>query len=149
MGVVAGLGIGLAVAGVVYFKDRHADTDAPAVQTVKANKKKAHGNELADADPNDSGAVEAPANSYDFYSKLPKFEVVVPEKEKDVRPDIAGVPKPAAAPTCCRRVVQELRRRRPGPRPARPAGHRVQGAKGIRGQRHLAPHTHRPDLQTR
>ena len=93
MGVVAGLGIGLAVAGVVYFKDRHTDADAPTVQTVKPSKKKAHGNELAEADPSDSGAVEAPANSYDFYSKLPKFEVVVPEKEKDVRPDVAGVPE--------------------------------------------------------
>ena len=92
MGVVAGLAVGLAVAGAVYFKDRHTDADAPAVQAVKHNKKKSHGNELAEADPSDSGAVEAPANSYDFYSKLPKFEVVVPEKEKDVRPDIAGVP---------------------------------------------------------
>jgi cell division protein FtsN len=93
MGAVAGLAVGLGVAGVVYFKDRHAETDAPPVHAVKPGKKKAHGNELAEADPSDSGAVEAPANSYDFYSKLPKFEVVVPEKEKDVRPDIAGVPE--------------------------------------------------------
>jgi cell division protein FtsN len=93
MGVVAGLAVGLAIAGAVYFKDRHTDADAPAVQTVKHNKKKSHGNDPAEADPSDSGAVEAPTNSYDFYSKLPKFEVVVPEKEKDVRPDIAGVPE--------------------------------------------------------
>jgi cell division protein FtsN len=93
MGAIAGLGLGLAVAGFVYFKDRHTDSDAPTVQTVKPNKKKSHGNDPAEADPNDQGAVEASAKSYDFYSMLPKFEVVVPEKEKDVRPDIGGAPE--------------------------------------------------------
>jgi cell division protein FtsN len=93
MGAFAGLSIGLAVAGFVYFKDRHTDTDAPTVQTVKPNKKKSHANDPAEADPNDQGAVEAPGKSYDFYSMLPKFEVVVPEKEKDVRPDSGGVPE--------------------------------------------------------
>ena len=37
--------------------------------------------------------TEEAANSYDFYNKLPKFEVVVPEKEKDVKPDVRGVPE--------------------------------------------------------
>jgi len=92
-GAAAGLAIGLAVAGVVYLKDRHSDTDAPAAQTAKAGKKKLRGNDPAEAEPGDTGAIEAPAKSYDFYSMLPKFEVVVPEKEKDVRPDIRGVPE--------------------------------------------------------
>ena len=85
--------MGLAVAGLVYLKDRHTDADATTVQTVKAGKKKNHGNNSADTDSSESGAVEAPTKSYDFYSMLPKFEVVVPEKEKDVRPDIRGVPE--------------------------------------------------------
>jgi cell division protein FtsN len=89
-GVVCGLAVGLAVAGIVYVKDHRPDT--PAVRTGKADKKKSRGNEPADADAGDSGAEE-PAKSYAFYDMLPKFEVVVPEKEKDVRPDIKSVPE--------------------------------------------------------
>ena len=94
MGVLCGLGLGLAVAGIVYLKDRHSDS--PAVQSAKAGKKKSHGGaergaEVPDAEAADSGAPEA--KSYDFYSMLPKFEVVVPEKDKDVKPDIRGVPE--------------------------------------------------------
>ena len=91
LGVVCGLAVGLAVAGVVYLKDRRAE--APIVQSAKTIKKKAHGSEPPDAEAGDSEAPEAPAKSYDFYSMLPKFEVVVPEKEKDVKPDIRGVPE--------------------------------------------------------
>ena len=94
-GVLCGLGLGLAVAGIVYLKDRHSDS--PTVQSAKAGKKKSHGEqrgaELPDAEAADSGATEEPAKSYDFYSMLPKFEVVVPEKDKDVKPDIRGVPE--------------------------------------------------------
>jgi cell division protein FtsN len=96
MGVLCGLGLGLAVAGVVYLKDRHSDS--PAVQSAKTGKRKFHGGaeraaDVPDAEAADSGAPEEPAKSYDFYSMLPKFEVVVPEKDKDVRPDIRGVPE--------------------------------------------------------
>jgi len=94
-GVLCGLGLGLAVAGIVYLKDRHSDS--PTVQSAKAGKKKSHGEqrgaELPDAEAADSGAPEEPAKTYDFYSMLPKFEVVVPEKDKDVKPDIRGVPE--------------------------------------------------------
>lgn len=91
LGVVCGLSLGLAVAAVIYVKDRRSD--APSVQTAKASKKRSHGSEPPDADAGDSGAAEEPAKSYDFYSMLPKFEVVVPEKEKDVKPDIRAVPE--------------------------------------------------------
>ena len=40
----------------------------------------------------DVGATAKPAEKYDFYRMLPNFEVVVPEKDKDVRRDL-----PAAA----------------------------------------------------
>jgi cell division protein FtsN len=94
LGVLCGLGLGLAVAGVVYLKDRHSDS--PTVQSAKAGKKKSHGGaergaEVPDAEAADSGAPET--KSYDFSSMLPKFEVVVPEKDKDVKPDIRGVPE--------------------------------------------------------
>ena len=90
MGVVCGLAVGLGVAGIVYIKDHRPD--APQTRTAKADKKKSHGNELPDAEPGDSSAEE-PAKSYDFYDQLPKFEVVVPEKDKDVRPDTRSVPE--------------------------------------------------------
>ena len=90
MGVMCGLAVGLGVAGIVYIKDHRPD--APMTRTAKADKKKSHGNEPLDAEPGDSSAEE-PAKSYDFYDQLPKFEVVVPEKEKDVRPDIRAVPE--------------------------------------------------------
>jgi cell division protein FtsN len=91
IGVTCGLALGLAVAGFVYFKDRR--TEAPVAQAAKVQKKKARGGDGADAEGAESGAPEEAPNSYDFYKMLPKFEVVVPEKDKDVRPDIRGVPE--------------------------------------------------------
>ncbi len=90
MGVVCGLAVGLGVAGIVYIKDHRPDT--PAARTGKVDKKKSHGNEPPDAETGDAG-TEEPAKSYSFYDMLPKFEVVVPEKEKDVRPDTKSVPE--------------------------------------------------------
>jgi cell division protein FtsN len=90
MGVICGLAVGLAVAGIVYIKDHRTDTPAP--QPARTNNSRPHGSEAPDAG-GDSGAPEDSAKSYDFYSMLPKFEVVVPEKDKDVKPDIRGVPE--------------------------------------------------------
>jgi cell division protein FtsN len=90
MGAACGLTIGLAVAGLIYVKDHRAD--APPPPAPKAAKK-LHANESPEADSADPGAPEHPANSYDFYDKLPKFEVVVPEKDKDVRPDLKPAPE--------------------------------------------------------
>lgn len=92
LGVACGLAIGLGIAGIVYLKDRHADS--PTVPTAKAvHGKKTRGAEPPDAEADDTGVPEAPATPYDFYSKLPKFEVVVPEKDHDVKPDVRGVPE--------------------------------------------------------
>jgi len=89
-GVLCGLAVGLAVAGIVYIKDHRPD--AQIARIGKADKKKFRGNEPPEAERGDSGAEE-PAKSYAFYDMLPKFEVVVPEKEKDIRPDIKSVPE--------------------------------------------------------
>ena len=91
IGLACGLGLGLAAAGVVYLKDRRLDQPyAAAVKQQAATKKKVHSNDppdAADTSPDDGG------KSYDFYDMLPKFEVVVPEKDKNVRPDIKTVPE--------------------------------------------------------
>jgi cell division protein FtsN len=90
VGAACGLALGLAVAGIVYVKDHRAD--APPPRIAKAAKK-IHANEPPEAEAGDAGAPEQPASSYDFYDKLPKFEVVVPEKDKDVRPDLKPAPE--------------------------------------------------------
>ena len=90
MGVLCGLAVGLGVAGIVYIKDHRPD--APIARTGKADKRKSHGSELPDSEAAD-GRAEEPGKSYDFYDMLPKFEMVVPEKEKDVRPDAKSVPE--------------------------------------------------------
>lgn len=90
VGVLCGLALGLGIAGIVYIKDHRPD--AQISRAGKADKKKSRGNEFPDTEAGDSG-TEEPAKSYDFYDMLPKFEVVVPEKDKDVRPDIKSVPE--------------------------------------------------------
>jgi cell division protein FtsN len=87
-GLACGLALGLGIAAVIYLKDHRLD--APAAAEAKKPQKKFRGNDPPDA-------AEAPgdetAQSYDFYDALPKFEMVVPEKDKDVRPDIKSVPE--------------------------------------------------------
>jgi cell division protein FtsN len=90
MGVLCGLAVGLGIAGIVYIKDHRPD--ALLTRTGKAEKRRSHGSELPDTEAADSGAEES-AKSYAFYDMLPKFEMVVPEKDKDVRPDTKSVPE--------------------------------------------------------
>ncbi len=91
MGLLCGLGVGLAIAGIVYVKDHRPDM--PSARAAKTDKKKSRSYEPPDAESMDAGARDDGAKSYAFYDMLPKFEVVVPEKEKDVRPDIRAVPE--------------------------------------------------------
>jgi cell division protein FtsN len=87
VGLGCGLALGLAVAGVVYLKDHRLD--APVASAEKTVKKRNHGSE-----PSEAGYPSGDeTKSYAFYEMLPKFEVVVPEKDKDVRPDIKSVPE--------------------------------------------------------
>ena len=87
LGLSLGLALGLGVAGIVYLKDHRLD--APMASAGKAVKKRPHGNEAPEA--GDPAADDS--KTYAFYEMLPKFEVVVPEKDKDVRPDIKSVPE--------------------------------------------------------
>ncbi len=82
-----GLGAGLIVALVIYVGDRRApptgEVDAPKPEKRRPAAARDAGDAAgtaAAADGADSGA-----GHYDFYEMLPKFEVVVPEKERDVR----------------------------------------------------------------
>ena len=87
LGLALGLGLGLAAAGVIYLKDHRLD--ALMSSSGKTVKKRSHGNEAPEA--GDPAADDS--KTYAFYEMLPKFEVVVPEKDKDVRPDIKTVPE--------------------------------------------------------
>jgi hypothetical protein len=89
-----GLGIGLAVAVGLFVYQRNAldrasaGTDVPRPDTRLASRKGKGG---AAADPADAAADEG-GHQYDFYEMLPKFEVVVPEKEREVRRDVPNAP---------------------------------------------------------
>ncbi len=91
LGVLLGFALGLGVAVAIYYKDHRPD--APLARTTKTEKRKLRNTESADNESSESGTVEEPARSYDFYDRLPKFEVVVPEKDKDVKPDVKAVPE--------------------------------------------------------
>ena len=84
LGMGMGLALGLGIAVFIYVKD-HKPEGPVAEKPAKHERRKS-----ADAEAPDD---EAPAKSYDFYDMLPKFEVVVPEKEKDVKPDMRAAPE--------------------------------------------------------
>jgi len=88
MGLACGLALGLGIAAVIYLKDHRLD--APAAAEARRPQKKFRGNDPPDAMEASSDETAQP---YDFYDALPKFEMVVPEKDKDVRPDIKSVPE--------------------------------------------------------
>jgi len=91
LGLACGLGLGLAAAGVVYLKDRRLDAPyAAALKQQGAVRKKSHANDPPEAI--EAGADDG-GKTYDFYDMLPKFEVVVPEKDKNVHHDIKTVPE--------------------------------------------------------
>jgi len=85
----AGLGLGLVVALFAYgYAHRSALTPPPApLERPKPEVRKAP---ASDTQNNDTAA---PAQHYDFYSMLPNFEVVVPEKERDVKRDLPPTAK--------------------------------------------------------
>jgi cell division protein FtsN len=79
-----GLVAGLLVAGVVYVKEHRPPQAASSDTSAPAPRKDAAAGKVA-------AETETPAAQYDFYDMLPRFEVVVPEKERDVRRDLPTV----------------------------------------------------------
>jgi len=89
-----GLATGLLVALIVYVSDRRAGQGAvdpvPTPQHVPpraSDRAGVDGAGRADAARDSTGGADV---SYDFYDRLPKFEVVVPEKEHGVHVDAAA-----------------------------------------------------------
>ena len=78
-----GLGIGLAVAALVFVYQRNTLRAVAAEAAQPKPQRSAAVQSAADA-----AAVEAPAAKYDFYDMLPKFEVVVPERDREVKRDV-------------------------------------------------------------
>jgi cell division protein FtsN len=74
-----GLGMGLAVALAVYVRDH---------RQVEPSESRPEPRTAAVAPASAAEEAEEPAAQYDFYDMLPKFEVVVPEREPDVRRDL-------------------------------------------------------------
>ena len=87
------LGIGLAAgviltAGVFLYKsDAHSasEPDSPRPEPQQRT--------APPADPDSGTASNEGSERYDFYEMLPNFEVVVPEKDRDVKRDIPGAAK--------------------------------------------------------
>ncbi len=73
-----GLTIGLAVAFAIYINDRTPGIPVRPVAEQPSN--------VDDNNEQASNQPEAPpATRFDFYSMLPKFEVIIPEQEPDVQ----------------------------------------------------------------
>jgi len=85
-----GLAAGLCVAGVVYVADHRASEAPPAERPVpRRARQDAAAAQAAATAANPDVASPDPGSTaegkYDFYQMLPKFEVVVPEKERGTR----------------------------------------------------------------
>lgn len=84
-GMGALVGVTLAVGGTVYITGNRQHDAASAREKAEAPRPDPH--RKAPADP-ETAAAAAKTEKYDFYEMLPNFEVVVPEKEKDVKRDL-------------------------------------------------------------
>ncbi len=78
--MLAGLGLGLSVAAAVYLSDLRPRATQPPPRPAPQSQ---HEMEA----PVKAPAEAHPAERFDFYELLPKFEVVIPESERDARPD--------------------------------------------------------------
>lgn len=85
VGFIAGLAVGLGVAGVVYLKSR-PDPIAPTVSAPLG------GDDAVVEQPAPASQSAEAETQLDFYEMLPKFEVVIPERERDVRPNGPALP---------------------------------------------------------
>ena len=84
-GLAIGLGIGLvAAAGVWQYKSR------PPAEPAAAKTKKPAPMSARDESPDKEAA---PGGGYTFYDRLKNFEVVIPEKDKDVHRDLRPAPE--------------------------------------------------------
>jgi hypothetical protein len=69
-----------------WLGNRHKVADAPDAPRPDSHR-------MLRADAEAAGGSGKPAEKYDFYEMLPNFEVVVPEKDKDVKRDLPAAAK--------------------------------------------------------
>src|SRR5262245_49124523 len=96
-GFVLGLGFGLAVAMAVYLYDRRPAARLAQQQAQQQAGPVSPDNKAANGKP--APASQDAETQFDFYEMLPKFEVVIPEKDGTVAPRTAAggaVQKPGA-----------------------------------------------------
>ena len=79
--IAIGLGAGLLIAALVYVKEHRPPAEAPSPKAVAREAAAAVGQKVKQ----NAAADEPPVTDYDFYDRLPKFEVVPPEKGQAVR----------------------------------------------------------------
>src|SRR5580698_7733429 len=80
-----GLAAGLCVAGLIYIADHHAADVAPEAPHPTPHKGAGDAGTGAGGGADAATAAAGGEGKYDFYHMLPKFEVVVPEKERGTR----------------------------------------------------------------
>jgi SPOR domain len=78
-----GLAAGLCIAGLIYIADHHAADVAPEAPHPTPHRGASDAGAGGSADA--ATAAAGGEGKYDFYQMLPKFEVVVPEKERGTR----------------------------------------------------------------
>ena len=83
-----GLAVGLSVAAAIYVKDRQPAGLQPTARSAGTSKP-------APATKSPEPTPE-PERRFEFYDMLPNFEVVIPEEDKEVRPERPS--KPVEAP---------------------------------------------------
>jgi cell division septation protein DedD len=69
-----------------WLGNHHRAADAPDAPRPDPHR-------VAHAEAESASATGKPAEKYDFYQMLPNFEVVVPEKDKDVKRDLPAAAK--------------------------------------------------------
>jgi cell division protein FtsN len=82
-GMGAVVGIVLATAATIFYMGARRDAAHDKIEAPRPDPHRA-----APADPD-----AAPGEKYDFYEMLPNFEVVVPEKDKEVKRDLPATAK--------------------------------------------------------
>src|SRR3569833_526740 len=83
------VGVVFASAVFIYVGDRHQ----PKGESTDIPHPDPHRHAPTDADSAATGGTTQASEKYDFYQMLPNFEVVVPEKEKDVKRDLPATAK--------------------------------------------------------
>lgn len=78
----SGLAVGLGVAVVAFVLGQRSVQEPAEGARLPRPEPRQHEPAAGEA------GLEEPARQYDFYEMLPQFEVVVPEKERDVRRDL-------------------------------------------------------------